>query len=149
MDPLTQQLILAAVGGAVILAVVAWVYSSIKGARIAARRRYNGGPRIVQTESRREPQSTCSCGRDPNDCNCPPHEGRKCVPARVRVPDPTPVAIYGVSDDECCNDGRITRSQLQLIADRANELKRIREGEEIDALLASLGSRGTASKKGA
>jgi hypothetical protein len=139
MDPVTQKIILCVVGALVIAGVALYVWHATRAADRAARRLVTPLERSERRKPRRS--SDCDCGRDPYDCQCPPHERRRCVPARVTAADPTPVAIYGVrDDDDCCNDGtrRLNRRQVQAMVDRANALALEREQAELDELLLDL-----------
>ena len=133
-----SQIVLIVVGVVVLLSVLGVVWYSVRQINKLAKRRFTT-PMPVQSERRRE--SDCDCGRDPYDCQCPPHERRRCVPARVTKPDPTPVAIYGVrDDDDCCHDGTrsLSRRQVQLLVDRANARMKEQEEAELDLLLRDL-----------
>ena len=37
--------------------------------------------------------------------------------------DDRPVAIFGVAQDECCNDGKLTQKQVQRFVDLDNEVR--------------------------
>jgi len=140
MDQQTIQILLIVVGVAVMLTVVGVAWYSTRQINKLAHRRFNTVQHTPPTESRRR-ESDCGCGRDPYDCQCPPHERRRCVAARVTQPDPTPVAIYGVRDDDnCCNDGtqQLNRRQVQAMVDRANALALDREQAELDTMLIDL-----------
>ena len=139
MDQQTQ-IVLIVVGVVVLLSVLGVVWYSVRQINKLAQRRFNAIAPIPAPERPRR-DSECGCGRDPYDCQCPPHERRRCVPARVTQADPTPVAIYGVrDDDDCCNDGtrRLNRRQVQAMVDRANALALEREQAELDELLLDL-----------
>jgi hypothetical protein len=134
------QIVLIVVGVVVLSLVMGVVWYSVRQINKLASRRFNAVAPIPVAETRRR-SSDCDCGRDPYDCQCPPHERRRCVPARVTAADPTPVAIYGVrDDDDCCNDGtrRLSRRQVQAMVDRANALALEREQAELDELLLDL-----------
>jgi hypothetical protein len=131
---------LIAFGVIVLFAVILMVWWSLRQVSKVAERRF--GP-VGTFPRKRKPaaESNCDCGRSTSDCECPPHERRKCVPARVTRPDLTPVAIYGVrDDDDCCNDGtrKLNRRQVQAMVDRANALALEREQAELDELLLDL-----------
>jgi FtsZ-interacting cell division protein ZipA len=140
MDQQTQQIILIIVGVVVLFTVLVTVWWSMRQMNKLAHRRFNAVTPIPVTESRNR-NSECDCGRNPYDCQCPPHERRRCVPARVTQPDPSPVAIYGVrDDDDCCSDGtkKLNRRQVQAMVDRANALAAEREQAELDSMLIEL-----------
>lgn len=128
MDPQTQTILLAVVGGMVLAGVVAYLWISLRAVRSAARRKF-----IPQ-----RPQ-----GERSYNCDCPPHQRDRCVPARVSVPDHTPVAIYGVrTGDSCCGSDHLAlrEDQVQAFVDRANRLHAQRRDRELDQLLSQLGS---------
>jgi hypothetical protein len=132
MDQQTQ-IVLAALGGAVVAGIVALFWTAIRAAKQAAKRRYN-----PQREPREvEPKCNCKTG---GNCECPPYVPSQCIPARVSVPDRTPVAIFGVrADGECGDDGRLSQSQVQSIVDRANKLRALQQDADLDELLQRLG----------
>lgn len=139
MDQQTQ-IIMIVVGVIVLGTVMGMVWYSMRQINKLAHRRFNAVTPIPVTESRNR-SSDCGCGRNPHDCQCPPHERRRCVPARMTQPDPTPVAIYGVrDDDDCCSDGtkKLNRRQVQAMVDRANALAAEREQAELDSMLIEL-----------
>jgi hypothetical protein len=124
MDQQTKLIILSVVAGMVVMGVVVFLWSSIRAIKSASRRKFG-----------REKQETSS------GCNCPPHQSRYCVPARVHVPDSTPVAIYGVRTDEGCGDGgsgALTQAQVQHLVDRANKLRALKAEQALDELLGDL-----------
>ncbi len=136
----TTQIVLIVVGVVVLLAVLGIVWYSVRQIKKLERRRFMQAA-ATQAPTQRRRESDCGCGRDPYDCQCPPHERRSCVAARVTKADPTPVAIYGVrDDDDCCNDGTRTlnRRQVQAMVDRANALALEREQQQLDELLLDL-----------
>lgn len=137
MDQQTQ-IVLAAVGGALVAGVFAFIWHARVAAKQAAKRRYN-----PQREIRdREPESKCNCKTGGN-CECPPHVPSQCIPARISVPDRTPVAIFGVrADGECGDDGRLSQSQVQSIVDRANKIRELHQEDQLDVLLRQLGRSG-------
>jgi hypothetical protein len=132
MDQQTQ-IVLAAVGGALVAGVFAFVWHARVAAKQAAKRRYNPQREVRETE----PKCNCKTG---GNCECPPYVPSQCIPARISVPDRTPVAIFGVrADGECGDDGRLSQSQVQSIVDRAHKLRAIQQDADLDELLQRLG----------
>lgn len=126
MDQQTKLIILSVVAGMVVMGVVVFLWSSIRAIKSASRRKFG--------QRGREKQETSS------GCNCPPHQSRYCVPARVNIPDTTPVAIHGVRPDESGDgDGRaLTQAQVQHLVDRANKLRALKAEQALDDLLGEL-----------
>jgi hypothetical protein len=126
MDQQTKLIILSVVAGMVVMGVVVFLWSSIRAIKSASRRKFG--------QRGREKQETSS------GCNCPPHQSRYCVPARVSIPDTTPVAIHGVRPDESGDgDGRaLTQAQVQHLVDRANKLRALKAEQALDDLLGEL-----------
>lgn len=126
MDQQTKLIILSVVAGMVVMGVIVFLWSSIRAIKSASRRKFGQRGRDKQ-------ESTSSC-------NCPPHESRYCVPARVHVPDSTPVAIYGVRPDDGGDgsSGALTQAQVQHLVDRANRLRALKQETALDELLSEL-----------
>lgn len=126
MDQQTKLIILSVVGGMVVMGVIVFLWSSLRAIKAASRRKFG--------QRGREKQETSS------GCNCPPHQSRYCVPARVSIPDTTPVAIHGVRPDESGDgDGRaLTQAQVQHLVDRANKLRALKAEQALDDLLGEL-----------
>ncbi len=124
LDQQTKMILLSALAGMVVMGVAVYLWSSIRAIRSASRRKFG-------IRSDRQDRS--------QDCSCPPHQSAQCVPARISVPDQTPVAIRGVRPDGSNNsDLALSQSQVQQIVDRANRLQLERQSDELDQLLGEL-----------
>ena len=136
MDPQTQQVI-AGIAIFVVLGAIAISLWNWRLMRSAARRRFNPRNRVDRSNDKRDDDDgQCNCKR--GGCNCPDPVGPMCVAAKVNVRDDVPHAIYGLSSDECCNDGRMTARQAQLLVNRYEKLRLKKQDAELNALLADL-----------
>jgi hypothetical protein len=124
MDQQTKLIILSVVGGMVVMGVIVFIWSTLRAIKSAGKRKFGG---------RRDQDN-------PLAMNCPPTMTGYCVPARVSIPDQTPVAIYGVRNGDCGCDGdqRLSQAQVQQIVDRANKLRQLKQDTELDELLGQL-----------
>ena len=113
MDQQTQILI-GIIALVVVIGVAALIIYGRKSTKSVGRRKFGG----QQVAAQQQPAAGCSCGR--NVQPCPPSSGPGCVPAYVHEPNPMPAAIYDVALDDCCNDGRLTRSEVQEIVKMVN-----------------------------
>ncbi|MFO0943578.1 MAG: hypothetical protein U0930_22815 [Pirellulales bacterium] len=128
LDQQTKMILLSVLAGMVVMGVAVYLWSSIRAIRSASRRKFGARPDRSQDRS--------------SDCTCPPHQPVQCVPARVSVPDNTPVAISGVRTDGSTNNNlALSQSQVQQIVDRANRLQLERQNDELDQLLGELSTR--------